>query len=80
VQGTVLLEVKRPGNEADRQCSLQDVRVCARTGYEISEYRKLKCAQNLNSQKYKNKENMVVNLTKQNCPDCIDIYLHCKSQ
>jgi hypothetical protein len=38
---TVLLRAKRPGHEADCQCSLQDVRVCERTGYEISTYRKL---------------------------------------
>jgi len=79
VQGTVLLGVKRPGHEADRHCFLPDVRVCARTGYEISACRKLKCPQNLNSQKYNNKKNIVVNLKKrQNCTDCIDIYLHCK--
>lgn len=38
VRGTVFLGVKRPGHEAERHFSLQDVRVCAHTGYEISAY------------------------------------------
>ena len=38
--GSVLLGVKRPEHEADHLCSLQAVRVCVRTGYEISAYRK----------------------------------------
>jgi len=40
---------------------LSYARVRAHTGCEINAHRKLKCAQQINSKKYGNKTNMVVN-------------------